>query len=55
MASDDIWAKISKVVEGAPEWLRHDLLSKDPAVRARAGETLSAMIAAALKAIGDQT
>ena len=48
MASDDIAAKITKVVAGAPEWLRQDLVSKDTLIRARAEETLSAMIAAAL-------
>jgi hypothetical protein len=53
MAPDDITAKINKVVEGAPQWLRHDLLSKDPGIRVRAEETLSAMIAAALKASPD--
>lgn len=27
---DDFTAKITKVVEGPPEWLRQDLMSKDP-------------------------
>ncbi|WP_331251138.1 DUF6771 family protein [Rhizorhabdus dicambivorans] len=41
--------KIAKAVGHAPDWLRQDLSSKDPAVRTRAEETLVAMIAAALK------
>ena len=48
MTSNDITTKIMKVVEGMPEWLRQDLLSKDAILRTRAEETLSAMIAAAL-------
>ncbi|WP_340313570.1 hypothetical protein [Rhizorhabdus argentea] len=48
MIPDDFTAKITKVVQGAPEWLRQDLMSKDPVLRTRAEETLSAMIAAAL-------
>jgi hypothetical protein len=36
-------------IEHAPDWLRHDLISKDPQVRLRAEETLAAMIAAALR------
>lgn len=47
--SDDISRKIAKVIEHVPEWLRLDLVSKDPIARARAEETLSAMITAALK------
>ena len=48
MTSNDFTAKITKVVESAPEWLRQDLVSKDAMLRTRAEETLSAMIAAAL-------
>jgi len=47
--SDDIRHKVAKVVENAPEWLRLDLASKDPATRTRAEDALSAMIAAALE------
>jgi hypothetical protein len=32
----------------APQWVRQYLLSPDPVVRARAGETLAAMISSAL-------
>lgn len=53
MASDEISAKITKVIESAPEWLRHDLTSKDVLIRARAEETLSAMITAALNPLKD--
>ncbi|WP_319025627.1 DUF6771 family protein [Rhizorhabdus wittichii] len=49
MTRDDPGAKIARAVQHAPEWLRQDLVSKDPAVRSRAEETLAAMIAAALK------
>ncbi len=36
------------VLARAPQWLRQDLLSSDPIVRARAEETLAAMISSAL-------
>ena len=39
---------ILKVIERAPQWLRHDLESKDAAARGRAEETLAAMISDAL-------
>jgi hypothetical protein len=39
---------IIQVIARAPEWIRHDLLAKDPANRQRAEEALAAMIAAAL-------
>jgi len=39
---------ILAVLERAPEWVRHDLTAKDAAIRARAEETLAAMIASAL-------
>lgn len=38
-----------KVIERAPQWLRHDLLSKDAAARGRAEETLAAQITDALE------
>lgn len=41
-------ATILQVIERAPKWVRHDLESKDEVIRARAEETLAAMIAAAL-------
>jgi hypothetical protein len=42
-------AIILAVVERAPQWVRRDLEAKDIGVRARAEETLAAMISAALK------
>lgn len=44
-------AIILRVVERAPQWLRHDLASKDASVRVNAEETMAKMIANAL-AIG---
>lgn len=41
-------AIIAQVLDRAPEWVRHDLATKDPATRQRAEETLAAMIADAL-------
>jgi len=38
-------ALVSEVIERLPQWTRHDLAARDPAVRARAEETLAAMIA----------
>lgn len=45
---DETNAIILRVVERAPQWLRHDLESKDAAARRRAEETLAAMISDAL-------
>jgi len=45
---NDLTAPILAVIERAPQWVRHDLGSKDPAIRSRAEETLAAMIASAL-------
>ncbi|WP_201450248.1 DUF6771 family protein [Sphingobium yanoikuyae] len=44
---------ILRVIERAPQWIRHDLEAKDSGVRARAEETLAAMIENALN--GDQS
>ncbi|MCB4859042.1 MULTISPECIES: hypothetical protein [Sphingobium] len=41
-------ALILRVIARAPQWLRHDLESKDAAARGRAEETLAAMISDAL-------
>ncbi|WP_179041784.1 DUF6771 family protein [Sphingobium lactosutens] len=41
-------AIILRVIERAPQWLRHDLETKDACARARAEETLAAMISDAL-------
>jgi hypothetical protein len=39
---------ILRVIERAPQWIRHDLDAKEESVRARAEETLAAMISNAL-------
>ncbi|MBC2666746.1 hypothetical protein H7F51_14590 [Novosphingobium flavum] len=44
----DIASIIQAVVQRAPQWLRHDMSSKDEAVRLRAEEAMAAMIADAL-------
>jgi hypothetical protein len=49
----DITTPILAVIERAPQWVRHDLGSKDPAIRSRAEETLAAMIANALNEVQD--
>lgn len=45
---ENMTAVILRVLERAPQWLRHDLESKDTSARRRAEETLAAMIADAL-------
>ncbi|WP_338043880.1 DUF6771 family protein [Novosphingobium resinovorum] len=45
---------ILAVIERAPQWVRHDLESKDDSLRARAEETLAAMISAALQDMQSQ-
>jgi len=45
---EDLQQAISAVVQRAPEWMRHDLLSKDRAIRTRAEEALAAIIANAI-------
>ncbi|USI73521.1 DUF6771 family protein [Sphingomonas morindae] len=47
--TDQQFTRIANIVQRAPEWIRHDLLSKDPGVRRRAEEALAAMIAAGLR------
>ncbi len=44
----DINQLVLRVLERAPQWVRQDLLSSDAVVRARAEETLAAMISSAL-------
>lgn len=44
----DINQLVLRVLERAPQWVRQDLLSSDSVVRARAEETLAAMISSAL-------
>lgn len=47
---DDIAASITAILQRAPQWVRHDLLSKEEVTRNRAEETLAAMIANGLRA-----
>jgi hypothetical protein len=46
--NQDVIALVTALLERASEWVRTDLAAKDPAARARAEETLAAMVAAAL-------
>jgi hypothetical protein len=47
--NEQMSATILRVLERAPQWIRHDLDSKDTVLRIRAEETLAAMIANALE------
>jgi len=49
--NDTLQATIIAVIARIPEWIRHDLLSKEANARTRAEETLAAMIANALAEI----
>ncbi|MBB3360468.1 MULTISPECIES: DUF6771 family protein [unclassified Novosphingobium] len=40
--------RILSVIERAPQWLHNDLAAKDPAARARAEESLAAMLVDAI-------
>lgn len=40
---------IAEALARLPEWIRHDLGAKDAALRARAEETLAAMIASSIE------
>ena len=42
-------AAVLAVIRRAPQWIRHDLQTKDAIVRLRAEESLAAMIAGALE------
>lgn len=48
MQSSDLNAILTTVLNQAPDWVRAEFGSKDAALRERAAETLSAMLAAAL-------
>jgi len=48
--SDTLQATVTAVIARAPEWVRQELVSKEASTRARAEESLAAMIADALKA-----
>jgi len=46
---DKTKTRILGVIERAPQWLRNDLAAKDPAARARAEESLAAMLVDAIR------
>jgi hypothetical protein len=46
--NETLTSTVLQVIERTPQWVRHDLESKDAAIRVRAEETLAAMISAAL-------
>lgn len=46
---DEMTKLITAILERAPQWVRHDLVSKDATTRTRAEETLAAMIANGLR------
>lgn len=46
--NDSIQTATTAVIARVPEWVRHDLVSKDQSTRLRAEETLAAMIVNAL-------
>lgn len=46
--NETLTGTVLQVIERTPQWVRHDLDSKDAAIRGRAEKTLAAMIAAAL-------
>lgn len=52
--TDTLQTTITAVIARAPEWIRHDLLSKESGARERAEETLAAMIANALVQPGQE-
>lgn len=51
---DNIQPIILAAVERASQWVRHDLLSTDAAIRIRAEEAMAAMITQALRDARDQ-
>lgn len=48
MDSQQIAQAVAAVITKAPKWIRHDMAGTDAALRARAEESLAAMIVAAL-------
>ncbi|WP_164857129.1 hypothetical protein [Sphingomonas crocodyli] len=48
---DEIEHRLAEKVAQLPDWLRHDLSSKDTPTRKRAEEALAAILSASLKAI----
>ncbi len=52
--SEQMQAAILAIIERAPQWIRQDLASKDPAARTRAEETLAMIIADAIRRQSEQ-
>jgi len=52
--NEQMQAAILAVIERAPQWIRQDLTSKDPAARTRAEESLAMIIADAIRKQGEQ-
>lgn len=48
MDHPDLTEVVTQTLASAPQWIRTELLSKDPILRARAEESLAAMIVAAI-------
>lgn len=48
MTQEELTGTIAQILGRAPQWVRHDLSSADPLLRARAEETLAAMVAAGI-------
>lgn len=48
MTELDLTATLTALLARTPQWIRHDLAASDAAKRARAEESLAAMIAAAI-------
>ena len=48
MKQQDFGQLVLPALQRAPQWLRHDFASNDPAARERAEEALAAMVLAAL-------
>lgn len=46
---DDLEVIVAGVLARAPDWIRRDLLAKEPATRTQAEEALAAIIASALR------
>lgn len=46
---DNLQTTIITVLARAPQWIRQDLVSPEPAIRVRAEETLAAMIEQAIR------
>ena len=48
MTEDELERAVVTMLARTPEWIRHDLASKDASLRSRAEETLASLIVAAI-------